>query len=546
MSTERSPLLAPTTDEAPSPPGVVLPKTELGEKNGMSTADFRWLMTGLWTLTFIASLDSTIVATLVSSIGSSFEAMQLSSWIGTSYLLSVCCFTPLYGRLCGIIGRRGASLLAGGLFGAGTICCGLAQSMNQLIAARAFAGMGGGGMAVVGSVIVSDIIPLKQRGLYQGFTNLLFGLGAGVGGPLGGWLADTVGWRVAFLMQSPLLIGSLFILWLKIREPASFTSETFSHRQKLARIDYLGSLTLVGSIGCLLLGMSLKTTQNAAWGELRVWGLLVASGAFTVLFVIVEIFVAVEPVLPFSMLKQSNFILSFISFSMLYNVPLFFTAVRLSTAGSAGAHLIPNSICIASGSLFAGWYMRHTGRYWKLQTIGALLVIFANVCLSTWSKTSPEWVLYLSMAPSGFGFAVTLTTSLIALISAVDREHIAVATGVSYLFRTAGQVLGVSLSSTLTQSILEKNLKARIVGHKADKIIKNILDSTAYIHTLPPDLQEKATDSWALALRTVFFIQIIGAFFMFLSMLPIQEHHLPETVDAKPVASSTDEEEGSA
>jgi len=81
---------------------------------------------------------------------------------------------------------------------------------------------------------------------------------------------------------------------------------------------------------------------------------------------------------------QSNFILSFISFSMLYNVPLFFTAVRLSTSGSAGAHLIPNSICIASGSLFAGWYMRHTGRYWKLQTIGALLVIFANVCLTTW------------------------------------------------------------------------------------------------------------------------------------------------------------------
>lgn len=98
MSTERSPLLAPTTDEAPSPPGVVLPKTELGEKNGMSTADFRWLMSsyissfllslrlpisravdgctdniialalrstaGLWTLTFIASLDSTIVVRL--------------------------------------------------------------------------------------------------------------------------------------------------------------------------------------------------------------------------------------------------------------------------------------------------------------------------------------------------------------------------------------------------------------------------------------------------------------------------------------------------
>ena len=81
--------------------------------------------------------------------------------------------------------------------------------------------------------------------------------------------------RVAFLMQSPLLIGALIIMYLYIREPAS-SSNTLSARQKLARIDYLGSLTLVGSIGCLLLGMSLKTTQRLAWTEPKVLGLLIA------------------------------------------------------------------------------------------------------------------------------------------------------------------------------------------------------------------------------------------------------------------------------
>ena len=80
-------------------------------------------------MSFIGSVDGTIVATLLGPMASTFESMQLSSWIGTSYLLSVCCFTPLYGRLCNIIGRRPSALLAAGLFGVGTACCGFAQSM---------------------------------------------------------------------------------------------------------------------------------------------------------------------------------------------------------------------------------------------------------------------------------------------------------------------------------------------------------------------------------------------------------------------------------
>ena len=93
----------------------------------------------------IQVLLGTIVATLFSPIAAYFNQSNQSSYIGTTYLLSVCCFTPLYGRLSDIIGRRGAMLLALSLFGTGTLLCGFASSMNVLIAARAIAGMGGGG-----------------------------------------------------------------------------------------------------------------------------------------------------------------------------------------------------------------------------------------------------------------------------------------------------------------------------------------------------------------------------------------------------------------
>ena len=123
-----------------------------------------WTLVAVWSAVFLGALDGTlprpsvptgrsytyvttgtVVATLLSPIGAYFNRSHQSSYIGTSYLLSVCCFTPLYGRLSDIIGRRGAMLLALSLFGSGTFLCGIAPTMNVLIAARVIAGMGGGG-----------------------------------------------------------------------------------------------------------------------------------------------------------------------------------------------------------------------------------------------------------------------------------------------------------------------------------------------------------------------------------------------------------------
>ena len=123
-----------------------------------------WILVAVWSAVFLGALDGTpsrslilsghtyihattgtIVATLLSPIGSYFNRSHQSSYIGTTYLMSVCCFTPLYGRLADILGRRGAMLLALSLFGSGTFLCGIAPSMNVLIAARVIAGMGGGG-----------------------------------------------------------------------------------------------------------------------------------------------------------------------------------------------------------------------------------------------------------------------------------------------------------------------------------------------------------------------------------------------------------------
>ncbi|KZT62381.1 MFS general substrate transporter, partial [Calocera cornea HHB12733] len=508
----------------------------------VSGLDLAWILTGLWSAVFLGALDGTIVATLLSPIGSYFNKSHEASYLGTSYLLSVCCFTPLYGRLADILGRKGAELLALTLFGIGTLLCGLAPSMESLIAARAVAGMGGGGC--VPSIVVTDLIPLKQRGLYQGCANILFGAGAGLGGPLGGFLNDRLGWRWAFLIQVPLLVLSYLIVLFKVNIHLPSAPQTTL--EKVKRIDYLGSLTLVLAVGCALLGISLNTSEEMPWRHPLVWGLLLAGALSALAFVAVEKWVAVQPVMPMRLLTRrtpffvalTNLFVSISAFSGLYNVPLYFAAVRLTSATESGLHLLPNSIALSIGSLFSGWMMRHTGKYWILNLFGAFLPIVSSVMFSAWTSNTSDFHLWFDITPSGFGHSSLITSTLIALIASVDRADVAVATGISYLFRTTGQVLGVSLSSAVVQGLLNHYLHQRITGPGAreheltaparpTQLIERIRHSTAVIPTLDAATRAAAVDSYAQALHAVFILQALVSCITFLCCLPIQENPLP-------------------
>ena len=148
---------------------VTPPISSKGHHNlaGLSTLRFRLICLSTWSCAFLAAFDGTVVATLISDIGSSFDASNQASWLGTAYLLSLCCFTPIYGRLSDMIGRRAALLLALTFFTIGTVLCGIAPSMWFLTGARCIAGMGGGGLLSVPVIIMSDLVDLRRRGLYQ-------------------------------------------------------------------------------------------------------------------------------------------------------------------------------------------------------------------------------------------------------------------------------------------------------------------------------------------------------------------------------------------
>ena len=128
---------------------------------------------------FLSAADQTLVVSCYGKIGSDLKALHKSSWISTVYFLSLTSFQPLYGKLSDIFGRKSSLLFAYAVFGLGCLFCGLARTMDQLIMARAFAGIGGGGMTTVVSILMSDMVPLRERGTWQGIVNIIYAAGAG-------------------------------------------------------------------------------------------------------------------------------------------------------------------------------------------------------------------------------------------------------------------------------------------------------------------------------------------------------------------------------
>lgn len=156
--------------------------------------------------------------------------------------------------------------------------------------------------------------------------------------------------RWAFLVQLPLLaVSFVLVIWkANIKVP----DQPSTLRAKMARIDWLGSLTLVTSVASLLLSVSLKSAEELPWSHPLVWGLFITFIVAGAAFVLVEIYVSPEPIMPMRLLVQrtplavalSNFFTSITAYSIIYNIPLYFSAVRLQSASEAGLHLLPQAV----------------------------------------------------------------------------------------------------------------------------------------------------------------------------------------------------------
>ncbi|KAF5337822.1 hypothetical protein D9758_015711 [Tetrapyrgos nigripes] len=467
--------------------------------------------------TFLVAMDSTIVVASYASIGSELNQLSKTSWIATGYLLTLTSFQPLYGKLSDIFGRKACLLVAYCIFGLGSLFCGLSKTMDQLILSRALAGVGGGGMSTVVSIIMSDIVPLRSRGTWQGIINIVFATGSSVGAPLGGFLADTIGWRWAFLIQCPAIVLALLSVSFALHLPPTDSSD---FKTKIKRIDFVGAITLVCSVFLFLFG--LERGGNVSWSDKATIGTLSGSAALFLFFGFVEMEWASEPFAPKRIILNRSLIASyFVNFfgvasalTMLFHVSLYFQALGPMSPSRAGLLLVPSVIGGVIGSLSGGIIIQATGKYYWVTVLGYCLLVVGSSTITLFSGLVVRsiMVMCVGLTISGFGNGGGITTSLIALISNAGQADQAIATAVSYLFRSLGSVVGLAVGSTILQDTLRVTLHRTLTGHDVNEIVRHVKESLNYLDELDSETKAIVLSAYERSIRMTMFFCLSMAF----------------------------------
>ncbi|WRT69156.1 uncharacterized protein IL334_006140 [Kwoniella shivajii] len=493
------------------------------------------LFLGLAFAVFCSALGMTIVANLTIEIGSYFHAGALSSWLGTGFLIGLTAMTPLYGRLAQVMGRKGVMLLALTLYLSGTIMCAVAPTMYFMIAARVIAGAGSGGMLTVTAIIISDLVSLADRGLYQGGINLLFGAGSASGAVLGGWIADEYGWRSAFWIQVPPVLFAFFMVIWKVNVEREKGEDVGGQTpwEKFKGIDWSGSLILIILISSFSISTSLYTSSHYPLSHPLPLSLLIVAIISLPIFIFIEK-KAAHPILPLTMLTRAQpslvlfgFVLTTATnFSRLYMQPVYLHVTRGLNGSETGLLLLPSSIVGSLASLYAGWHMRYWREYKWFQAVMSVIPWLQALSIAIfWGPETNKNELWSEMALGALGGGCTITTLLTSLIACVDPSEMSLAISACYLFRALGQVIGLSISACIQQTILLSSLTKRIPGDTG--LIRKIIQEPAEILPLLNEtLRLQARLAYLDSIRGVFGFVVLGGVALTMVCLAIRGKRL--------------------
>lgn len=506
----------------------------------MPKAQLYTVISSLFMASFLAALDTTVVTTLLTLIASDLNAISSISWIATAYLLSCSAFQPLFGKLSDIFGRKPLLILCCFFFALGCMIC-ATDSLNWLIIGRFITGIGGSGLTTLGTITMSDLIPLRDRGMYQGLANVFFSLGAASGGILGGVVADWLGWKYVFILQVPLAVIVGVSLWFNLNLPEGspgLGAHGDNIKSKLKRVDFLGSFFLVTSLMGIMMAASLGG-REFAYSSFTFIGLCIFSLLLLGAFGYTEAYISAEPILPMELLMErtvlssslTNWFSTMAMFVCLFYLPVYFTSVMDFSATQSGMRLVPNFFGVSIGSVGAGIYMKRTGKYYKMSVAVGILATAGIINIFNINPEISKVHQFVLMLPLGFGYAAMLTITLLSLIAAVPMKYQACTTSIQYTFRSTGSTLGVSMASAIFQNVLKSTLTVKVHDlvpntHKAERIISKALENTNYIRHAPKFIQAALRESYATACKGAFAFSLATIILGFVCSLFMREHVL--------------------
>jgi EmrB/QacA subfamily drug resistance transporter len=446
----------------------------------------------------LAALDQTIVATALPTVVADLGGAGHQSWVVTSYLLASTIATAIVGKLGDLFGRKAVFGVAVLFFLTGSVLCGTAGSMGMLVASRALQGLGGGAIMVTATALIGEVIPLRDRGRYQGALGAVFGVTTVVGPLLGGFFTDHLSWRWAFWINVPVAIVVLVVAAAAI--PAL-------GRGGRPAIDYAG----IVFVGLGAAGLTLATSWGGgtyAWSSPVIIGLFIASAMALAVFVWVESVVA-EPILPIRLFRSPvfavccalSFIVGFAMLGALTFLPTFMQFVDGVSATVSGLRTLPMVAGLLLTSMGSGAIVSRTGRYKIFPVVGTAVMAVGFVLLSRMDAATPMIVQSFYLFILGTGIGMCMQVLILIVQNTSSFEDLGVATSGVTFFRTIGSSFGAAIFGSLFTNFLKDRIGPALAASGAPPAAAR---SPQVLHHLPHDVAAPIVGAYADSLDLVF------------------------------------------
>ncbi len=403
---------------------------------------------GLVIMIGLAALDQSIVSTALPRIVNDLGGMAHLSWVVTAYVLASTATMPLYGKLSDQYGRKPLLYMAIIIFLLGSVLCGLAQNMFELIAFRAIQGLGAGGFMPLAQIVIGDLVPPAERGKRQGSIAAVYALTSVLGPVLGGLMTDWLSWHAIFYINLPVGAVALYVIGKHMHDDRP-------HRAH--KIDYLGSLLLTSAVTAALLVLALGGTEWPWDGaQVRWLGALALVLTVALLWHVRRV---PEPVLPPDLFDNRVFNVASVVLALTFVgmmgssvfFPLLFQMVMGATPASSGLLTMPMMVGLVLSSTLNGRVLRKSGgRYKPAQVLGLSLATLAFGVLA-WAITHAAG--YALLEPAifvlGAGLGLVMPNMTMAVQNALPAMRRGVGTAMLGFFRSLGGLIGVTGSGAI-------------------------------------------------------------------------------------------------